>query len=178
VSALWNEEDPEFANAIAEMQSTLNDFSEMVGLASFAAIRETQDIVVRVDAKTDEIGNGVMLLQRRQTEGFSMIQTNLQELAQSNAALAKAWIEKTKKEDQEKHKRKPFVEGPVKGDPGDKRYKAVKSIKNFFDEKGDVFSGWDGALKENIAQQKGMREALVAHTGEWLTGDKTFQEWV
>jgi hypothetical protein len=91
--------------------------------------------------------------------------------------LKTSQVEKSRPDHQDKDKRKQAAKGSGKGDPGDKKYRALRDIKNFFEANHELFTLWRDAHKENAAQNQDMEEIYVEHTAEWLSSDPNFQEW-
>jgi hypothetical protein len=203
LSALWNLEDPDLNAAYASMQASIEELGQAVGYASYAEIKSTQAITVTISAKADAIDENIRKFRDQLSQDVHLVyesqldmraeiidgfratqemyrqQQRLEEERdrQYHDSLMKA-IQSLKPTDAgDKDKRKQNTKGGGKGDPGDKKFKAVKSIKEFFDRNEDRFPLWRAAHKENASQETGMKNDHVPNTADWITDDAAFQQW-
>jgi DNA replication protein DnaC len=196
-------QDPDLAASYGIMQASIEELAQTVGYASYAEIKSTQAITVTISAKADEIddnikkfrdqlGQDVRLVYESQlemraelAEGFHTTQAMLLEQAalqaerdaRFHASVLKAIQGGKSKPENADNKRKQNTKGSGKGDPGDKKFKALRNIKAFFDSHAGLFPNWRDAYKENASQQTDMRDAYVEHTADWITNDSAFQQW-
>lgn len=96
--------------------------------------------------------------------------------ARFQETMLKALQEKGKA-DHAESKRKQNTKNLGKGDPADKKIKALNAIKDFFMKHDDTFLQWKDAYKENSSQEKEMTDVYVEHTAEWITTEPAFQQW-
>ncbi|KAF2107480.1 hypothetical protein BDV96DRAFT_653821 [Lophiotrema nucula] len=207
MNAVMSMEDEELAAAYGTMQQTVDELAETVGYSTLAEIKDTQGLVLTVSAQADHIDENIrkfrtslqgdvralyesnldikaeFTLMRATTEsGFTSIteqQKHLETVVTQFHVdlLKKLHPEKSKPDSQDKDKKKQPIKSGGKGDAGDKKSKALRSIKAFFDEKGTSFPDWRSAQTENTAQHQEIRNAFITHTGEWLASSEQFEQW-
>jgi uncharacterized protein YoxC len=77
--ALWNTRDPALTSAFAAMQAAVDELAKTVGLASYAAIRSTQDQTWHISEKTDRIDEDLRNFREQQSADFcKLFEANLQ----------------------------------------------------------------------------------------------------
>ncbi|KAF2014213.1 hypothetical protein BU24DRAFT_492906 [Aaosphaeria arxii CBS 175.79] len=201
---LWNMEDPELAGQYGSMQNAIEELDQTVGYASYAAIKDTQDVTEEMSSSIDEIDANIKkfrdqlgqdvqklyessldikaeisVLRTDQRAGFSFVteqnSTYHAETIKLLKSIQSTQLEKSRPVGQGSKAKQQ--KGSGKGDAGDKKNKALKGIKNFFDGKSEVFPEWRDAHKENAAQNREMKESCIAKTGDWLLETEEFQSW-
>ncbi|ORY05487.1 hypothetical protein BCR34DRAFT_604521 [Clohesyomyces aquaticus] len=129
----------------------------------------------------------ISLMRATAETGFATVNEHLTEhqmrletvILQSHAELMKnLHTEKSKPDSQDKDKKKQPLKSGGKGDAGDKKSKALRSMKTSFDDKSAVFPAWRSAQSENIAQHKEIQADFIPHTGDWITGEEQFEQWM
>ncbi|KAH8725755.1 hypothetical protein GQ44DRAFT_759148 [Phaeosphaeriaceae sp. PMI808] len=206
--ALWDSRDPALTTAFATMQAAIDELARTVGFASYAAIKSTQDVTVHINEKTEKLDEAIREWREQQSEdifkifeqslnietaihdmhramtiSFESWGSNLESLRtaqdKANAQIIKAMERgQTQSKDQDMDKRKRTTLSTGKGEIGDKRLKAIRSIKSHFNDNDEDFRNWTDAQKENTAQYNDIQEAFVDGTGDWLIKNTTFQQWV
>jgi hypothetical protein len=100
-------------------------------------------------------------------------------LASSQAimnAIMKSQEKKTSSDQHDKSKKPEAKTG--KRDVGDKKFAAIKKIKDHFDSKYSEFPQWSTAATELKVQRADIKDNLLPNTGEWLLQDETFKSWM
>ena len=188
------------------MQACIDDLDKTVVFAGYAVSKTTQDVAFSLNEKADDWDKKLRQWRDKQSEDMRSIyesqlrtegsvlgmqrqltmypqedsqdkQKIVQKLDNLELLLVRASRDKGRPSPQDDDKRKEPSKGTAKGDPAEKKYKMLRTIKSHFDEKKDHFEDWRDAQKENAAQENDIQESFVEHTGEWLTCDAVFKEW-
>ncbi|KAF2265868.1 hypothetical protein CC78DRAFT_567200 [Lojkania enalia] len=201
-TALWTMEDPDLASAFGLMQTTLDELDKLVGFASYAAIKDTQDATAELSVKTDEINENIRKFRAEQgrlgkdmrmmyekqvglevqiVAGFAMFEEEREHQTEHRAEVISLLKEirrdRNRPDHQAKDKSKQTTIGNGKSDAGDQKFKAMMAIRTHFTNSADVFPNWRDAYKENTAQHQEMKESFIDHTGTWIANDPAFQKW-
>jgi len=176
------------------MQSSIEELGLTVGFSSYAEIKNANSAIIALSTKVEEIdehiskfrsenSRNMRLLYERQLDIVDVVidQTHMiiEHQKQSNAELIKAIRdEKNHSESPIQRNSEPELQLGGKGDLADKRFKALRDLKNFFNSHEDIFPRWRDAYNENAARKIELTEKFIEHTGKWLTKDNTvFQKW-
>ncbi|KAH7128114.1 hypothetical protein B0J11DRAFT_504607 [Dendryphion nanum] len=203
MSALWTVEDPDLAASYGVMQVSIEELAQTVGYETYSSIKDTQTATSEVSAKADEIDEAIRQFRLQQTKDVRLLYDSNLDLkaeiglmrSENRAGVSmivdsqvtlhndmKDFILKSLSSEREKtntkEKNKLGAKGVGKGDAGDKKFTALRSIKSYFDDHAELVRMWKTAHKENTAQIQEMKDSFVDRTGEWLGSDPIFQQWI
>jgi hypothetical protein len=77
--ALWEPENPKLYGAYALMESSIEELDKTINFANHAAIRSTQDEILQLDEKADEMNRTLSAWREQQSEDiFKLFESNLE----------------------------------------------------------------------------------------------------
>jgi len=187
------------------MQASIEELDSTVGFASYSAIKTTQDEVGAVSDQIDELENNIknfratlhedvqalyasnLNLEMKITQGFVAMREmheadhliNVQ-VAQQLSQFVEKWerSEKTKMSSTQSDRKMQSQKANAKGDVGDNKAQAIGRLKEFFNERRELFPSFQNAHADNQATNDSIKQSFVDGTATWLVKDPDYNSWL
>lgn len=189
---LWKMEDPQLSGAYAAMQKAIEELGATVGMASYSAIRNTQEDVGKVSEDVNKLDEQITIfrsnlkddvyslyasnlaIHAKVTEGFIAVRQKQDQsyelqmyMAQQQDQILKAITQTTPSQD--------IIQ--AKGDVGDASIKAAAQVRSFFEERPDTYPDFARVYDANLEQHEFLEKVMVSSTNEWLYSEPAFLKW-